>query len=46
MFYLQSRGIPKADAKKLLTTGFVNEMISEYPEKLKMKITKQLKFLM
>ena len=46
MFYLQSRGIPKAEAKKLLTTGFVNEMLSEYPEKLKLKITKQLKFLM
>merc|ERR1711966_465070 len=40
MFYLQSRGVPAADAKKLLTIGFINEMIIEYPEELKTKIIK------
>jgi Fe-S cluster assembly protein SufD len=46
MFYLQSRGIPRNEAKKLLTVGFVNEMIQDYPYKIKSKITKQLSFLM
>jgi len=46
MFYLQSRGVPAADAKKLLTIGFINEMIIEYPEELKTKIIKKLGFLM
>jgi Fe-S cluster assembly protein SufD len=45
MFYLQSRGIPRNEAKKLLTVGFVNEMIQDYPDKIKSKIIKQLSFL-
>jgi Fe-S cluster assembly protein SufD len=45
MFYLQSRGIPRNEAKKLLTVGFVNEMIQDYPGKIKSKIIKQLSFL-
>lgn len=45
MFYLQSRGIQRAEAKKLLTVGFVNEMIQDYPDKIKLKIIKQLSFL-
>jgi len=46
LFYLQSRGIPESEAKKLLTIGFVNEMINDYGEEIKSKITKKLEFLM
>ena len=46
MFYLQSRGILEKDAKKLLTVGFVNEMVNSYPQRLKEKIIKQLNDLM
>ena len=46
MFYLQSRGILEKDAKKLLTVGFVNEMVNNYPQRLKEKIIKQLNDLM
>lgn len=46
LFYLQSRGINQCEAKKLLTTGFINEMVNEYPELLRSKILKKLNFLM
>lgn len=45
MFYLQTRGINKNDAKKLLTKGFINEMILDYPPELKSKVSQQLEFL-
>jgi Fe-S cluster assembly scaffold protein SufB len=45
MFYLQTRGINKNDAKKLLTKGFINEMILDYPLELKSKVSQQLEFL-
>ena len=31
MFYLQSRGISKADAKVMLSFGFINELIDNLP---------------
>ena len=46
MFYLQSRGITQNEAKKLLTIGFVNEMIVDYPTELKSKIINNLNILM
>jgi Fe-S cluster assembly protein SufD len=46
LFYLQSRGIPQGEAKNLLTIGFINEMVNEYPEMLRSKILKKLNFLM
>jgi len=46
MFYLQSRGITGINAKKLLTIGFINEMIDDYPLQLKSKISQQFDFLM
>merc|ERR1712127_275896 len=46
MFYLQSRGILKNEAKKLLTRGFVNEMISGFPDEIKSKIAKRIEVFM
>lgn len=46
MFYLQSRGINKNQAKKLLTIGFVNEMINGFPDEIKSKITKRIEVFM
>jgi Fe-S cluster assembly protein SufD len=46
LFYLQSRGIPESEAKKLLTIGFVNEMINECGEEIKSRITRKIEFLM
>jgi Fe-S cluster assembly protein SufD len=45
LFYLQSRGIAQNDAKKMLTIGFVNEMIEDFPSILKSKITRQINSL-
>jgi Fe-S cluster assembly protein SufD len=40
MFYLQSRGLSKDSAKKLIVEGFLNSMITEFPKSLADKARK------
>ena len=32
MFYLQSRGVSRPDAVRMLSFGFINELLNEVPE--------------
>lgn len=42
MFYLRSRGLSEKDAKVLIVQGFLNSMLSEFPEKISAKAAKEL----
>lgn len=42
MFYLRSRGVSEKAAKALIIQGFLNSMLSEFPEKTAAKATKEL----
>jgi len=42
IFYLETRGLPREDAKKLIVEGFLNSFVSEFPEDQAKEIRLQL----
>jgi Fe-S cluster assembly scaffold protein SufB len=42
MFYLQSRGLEKETAKKLIVQGFLQSMIADFPKELAEKAEKEI----